>query len=189
MLQGLVAGMGAGVVKAAPPPPAAKAKVQSPDWKPEFLEAHEFATLGILCARIVPGSEKAQTDRFIDSRLAVESLDAQSRFMTALGALDGASTARFARPLKSLSEAEQVEVLTSAASGEPGQKDWVWTPGTPVVKPEEGPEVITLRDHLDHVKGWIVGSYYSSEAGLKELGYTGRMFFDSFPDCTDKDHA
>ena len=63
------------------------------------------------------------------------------------------------------------------------------TPGTPLVRPAPGHEVVTLRDHLDHLKGWIAGAYYSSEAGLKELGYTGQMFFASFPDCTHEDHA
>ena len=48
---------------------------------------------------------------------------------------------------------------------------------------------MTLRDHFDHLKGWIAGAYYSSEAGLKELGYTGQLFFTSFPDCDHKDHA
>ena len=57
------------------------------------------------------------------------------------------------------------------------------------MRPDSGPEVVTLRDHLDHLKGWIAGAYYSSEAGLKELGYTGQMFFTSFPDCTHKEHV
>ena len=202
VLQGLFAGVGAGVAlpgvaeghpiqqhaKTAPPA-AAAAKLQAAEWKPEFLDGHQFATLSVLCARIVPGSDKAQADRYIDSRLAVETHDGQRRFLTAMGAVDGVATQRFGRPLKSLTEAQQVQILTEAAAGEPGRQDWVWTPGTPLVRPAPGPEVVTLRDHLDHLKGWIAGAYYSSEAGLKELGYTGQMFFASFPDCTHEDHV
>ena len=202
VLQGLFAGVGAGVAlpgvaeghpiqrhaKTASPT-AAAAKLQAAEWKPDFLDDHQSATLSVLCARIVPGSDKAQADRYIDSRLAVETRDAQRRFLTAMGALEGVATQGFGKPLKSLTEAQQVQVLTAAAAGEPGKQDWVWTPGTPLVRPEPGPEVITLRDHLDHLKGWIAGAYYSSEAGLKELGYTGQMFFASFPDCTHEDHA
>ena len=49
-------------------------------------------------------------------------------------------------------------------------------------------ERLTLRDHFEHLKGWIADAYYSSEAGRKELGDTGQMFFTSFPDCTHKQH-
>src|SRR6185503_8135215 len=51
----------------------AQAKSQAAEWKPEFLDAHSLATLGVLCARILPGSEKANADRFIDAVLAVAS--------------------------------------------------------------------------------------------------------------------
>ena len=138
VLQGLFAGVGAGVAlpgvaeghpiqqhaKTAPPA-AAAAKLQAAEWKPEFLDGHQFATLSVLCARIVPGSDKAQADRYIDSRLAVETHDGQRRFLTAMGAVDGVATQRFGRPLKSLTEAQQVQILTEAAAGEPGRQDWV----------------------------------------------------------------
>jgi hypothetical protein len=56
------------------------------------------------------------------------------------------------------------------------------------VKPERAPESVTLRDHFDRIKGWVVDAYYSSEAGLKELGYSGQMFFPDFPNCTHPEH-
>jgi hypothetical protein len=174
---------------ASPAAAAAEAKTKAADWKPEFLDPHQFATLTALCARVLPGSDKALADRFVDSLLAVDTPDRQRRFLTALGAIEGVALALFSQPFKSLTEAQQVEVLTHASSGETGGKDWIWTPGTPVERPEPGPETVTLRDHFDHLKGWIVGAYYSSEAGLKELGYTGQMFFPSFPDCTHKEHV
>lgn len=197
VLQGLFAGMGAGLALPAwleahmmePAFTAAVAKAKTPDAKPAFLDPHEFATLGVLCARIIPGSEKAVTDRFIDELLAVATPDRRQRFLTALGAIEGASISRFQKPFRALTEAQQAEVLTAASTGKPGQEDWVWTPGTLLQKPEPGPEVVTLRDHFDHVKGWIVTAYYASEAGLRELGYTGQMFFLSFPDCTHPEHS
>ncbi len=40
------------------------------------------------------------------------------------------------------------------------------------------------------IKGWIVGAYYSSEIGMRELGWTGNMFYAEFPGCTHADrHA
>ncbi len=196
VLQGLV-GVGAGVAlpdaaESLVKPsaiPAAQAKAKAADWKPQFLDAHQFGTLTALCARIVPGSDKALTDRFIDGLLAVDTRERQQRFLTALGAMEGAAAARFQQPFRNLTEDQQVEILTTAASGEPGRPEWIWTPGTVLKEPEPRPEVVTLRDQFDHIKRWIVEAYYSSEAGLQELGYTGQMFFLSFPDCDHPDHT
>jgi hypothetical protein len=197
VLQGLFAGVGASVAWPAaahthfpePVVAAAQAKARSADWKAEFLDPHQLATVTALCARIVPGSEKAHTDRFIDSLLAVDSRERAGRFMNALGAIEGASLSRFQRPFKALSEAQQVELLTAAATAEPGRKDWIWKPGELVKQPERGPETLTLRDHFDTIKTWVVDGYYSSEAGMKELGSTGQMFWAEFPDCKHPEHT
>jgi hypothetical protein len=143
-----------------------------------------MATLQALCERIVPGSTSAHSDRFLDAVLAVDRRDRAQRFLSALGAIDAEATRRFGKPFKSVSEAQQVEILTAAASGKPSRPDWIWTPGTPVQPPEPDPNAATnLYDHFNHLKERIAGAYYSSEAGLKELGSTGQMFFASFPDC------
>src|SRR5262245_10564993 len=196
LLQGLFAGVGASVALPAAAAhehsPAAvaeaQAKAKAPDWKPEFLDAHQLATLGVLCAHIVPGSEKALADRFIDSLLAVESRERQGRFMNAMGALERVALERFQKPFKALSAAQQVELLQAAAAGDSSRKEWIWKPGELVQPPEEKEAPPTLRDHFDHIKGRIVDAYYSSEAGLKELGATGQMFFTEFPDCKHPEH-
>jgi hypothetical protein len=195
VLQGLIAGVGAaipGAARAHPATPAgaspaevqaAAARAKAPDWKPQFLDAHQLATLQGLCERIVPGSLAAGSDRFIDALLAVDTRDNKQDFLSAIGALDGEARLRFERPFKSLTPAQQDQLLSAAATGAPGKEDWTWTPGTPVKPPEPGPAKTTLRDHFDNLKEWIAGAYYSSEAGQKELGSTGQMFFASFPDC------
>src|SRR5688572_22897345 len=94
VLQGLLAGVGAaipGTSSAAPesvPGPAAKAaaaKARATDWRPEFLDAHQLATLQVLCEQIVPGSLKVQSDRFVDALLAVDTYENRQRFLSALG--------------------------------------------------------------------------------------------------------
>jgi hypothetical protein len=197
VLQGLFAGVSAGVALpgvAGPHPMTpvvaeAQAKAKAPDWKPAFLDAHQMATVTALCARILPGSEKALADRFIDTLLSAESHNQQRRFLSSLGALEGAALARHQKAFRALTPAQQLEVLTAAATAESGRREWIWTPGTPLVEPEKTPEVLTLRDHFDHLKGWVVDAYYSSEAGLKELGHTGQMFFPEFPDCKHESHG
>jgi len=200
LLQGLFAGVGATVALpiagehvhvTAPALAEAQAKANAPDWKAEFLDPHAFATLGVLCARIVPGSEKTGTDRFIDSLLVVSATERSGRFLQALGALERASLERFQQPFKGLGEAQQIELLTAASNAESSRRDWIWKPGEVLKQPERTgePEALTLRDHFDVIKGWIVDSYYSSDAGLKELGSTGQMFFTTFPDCTHPEHT
>lgn len=199
MLQGLFAGVGASVALTAeghthaPPEPAliaaAEAKAKAADWKAEFLDPHQLATVAVLCARIVPGSEKAQTERFIDSLLAVVGRERAARFLGALGALEGVALARHQRPFKGLSEPQQIELLTAASTAEPGTKEWIWKPGEVLKQPEPSPEKVTLRDHFDVVKSWVVDCYYSSDAGMKALGGTGQMFWNSFPNCEHGDHG
>ena len=195
VLQGLLAGVGAAIpgataahplAQGAPRPAAvqaAAAKAKLADWKPEFLDAHQLATVQALCERIVPGALAARSDRFIDALLAVDTRDNKQRFLSALGAMEGEARRRFGQPFKLLSEAQQGEILSAAATDKPGREDWVWTPGTIMKQPEPGPPKTTPRDHFDNLKQWIAGAYYSSEAGAKELGSTGQMFFASFPDC------
>jgi hypothetical protein len=37
------------------------------------------------------------------------------------------------------------------------------------------------------VKGWVTGVHYTSEEGLRELGYDGPVFADSLPGCPHPD--
>jgi hypothetical protein len=196
LLQGLVAGMGAGVAlpgsaeahpmdahaKHSATVAAAQAKAKSADWKPEFLDEHGFATLTALCERIVPGSVAAGTDRFIDSLLAVDSRDDQRRFLSQIGAIDGEANARFRLPFRSLSEPQQIEILKAVSTPPAGAPE-----GSP--RPGRGSGPVTLFDHFNGIKRWITSAYYSSEAGLKELGYTGQMFHAGFPGCTHPEHS
>ena len=41
-----------------------------------------------------------------------------------------------------------------------------------------------IRGHFQNLKGWIAGAYYSSEPGMRELGWTGAMIFAELPGCT-----
>jgi hypothetical protein len=169
----------------------AKAKVRA--YRPEFLDQHQFETLESLSERIVPGSARAKVSEFIDQLLAVDATDDQSSFLTALGAMEGQALARGGKPWKQLAEPDQIAILTvvsAMTSGKPG--DRVWTKGDriEVARAPSQPAALTLRDHFDLLKGWIAGAYYSSEIGMRELGWTGNMFFDSFPGCEHPDgHA
>ncbi len=163
----------------------ADAKAAAPDWMPEFLDPHQNETLIVLAERIVPGSTKAQVNRFIDLLLTVDTQENQKRFLTSLSAFEAESLNRFGHPFKALSENQQNEILTVASTEKPGhsegQGDWSWF----AVPSKEGsePPRVTLRDHFENLKGWVSGAYYSSEVGMRELGWTGEVFFERFPGC------
>lgn len=200
ILQGLLAGVGAGLAvpgladerPAALEPTAAAAlreTLDAPGSKPQFFDEHQMATLQALCERVVPGSEEALAARFIDSLLAVDTQERKRRFLSAFGALEGEALARHQKPFRALAAAEQEALLAACAAAEPGRKEWSWTPGMPATPPPAEPEVLTLRDHFDHLKSWIADAYYSSAQGRKELGDMGHAFFAAFPDCKHEDHA
>jgi hypothetical protein len=148
-------------------------KLGAGDWKPVFLNAQQEETLVALAEAIVPGSMKAQVDRFIDLLLSVDTLEHQKNFVDSLAAFETESQKRFGRRFPSLDPSEQNALLTDAST-RPAKEDL--SSGTRKEHPG-------LREHFEHLKGWISGAYYSSEAGMRELGWTGDYVFASFPGC------
>jgi hypothetical protein len=197
MLQVLVASVGAGAVAPvlAQDHPLgrhadsatleqADAKSKAPAYKPAFLDQHQFDTLASLAERIVPGAGRARTSEFVDQLLAVDAAEDQRQFLTALGAIEGRALAIGRRPWKDLEEQEQIAILadvSAMASGRPAATPW--TAGQPIGGGPSARVTLTLRDHFDLLKGWIAGAYYSSEIGLRELGWTGTVAHPAFPGC------
>jgi len=148
-------------------------KLAAADWKPLFLNAQQEETLATLGEAIVPGSRKARADRFIDLLLSVDTAEHRKGFVDSLAAFETESQKRFGKRFPALSGGEQNALLTDAstrptkesATGGDGKKD----PG--------------LRGHFENLKGWISGAYYSSEAGMRELGWTEDRVFEKFPGC------
>ena len=130
---------------------------------PEFFDPHQSKTLEVLAEAIVPGSTAARVTAFLDALLAVESAANQRAFLGALGAFDMAAITQHRKAWFALTAAEQDAILRDASTAE---------------------ATSALRGHFDHLKGWIAGAYYSSEAGMRELGWTGSVFHPELPGCT-----
>ena len=131
-------------------------------YRPVFLNIHELDTTRSLAERIVPGASRAKCAEFIDQLLAVDTQSNQRGFLSALGTFEGKAIEKSKGPWTKLTSAQQDEVLTEASTAETGTR---------------------LRDHFDLIKGWIAGAYYSSEIGMRELGWTGNVMFAEFPGC------
>jgi Gluconate 2-dehydrogenase subunit 3 len=166
----------------------------SAEWSAEVLDAHQNETLIVLGERIIPGSTAAQVGRLIDLLLSVDAQQTQRKFIESLSAFDAEALARHRQPFVSLSEEQQVAILTAASTGGSTRKDSDDDQETAALSSfpatSASPSPLTLRDHFDNVKDWVARSYYSSEIGLRELGWTGRVAWDRFPSCEHPDgHA
>ncbi len=155
----------------------ADAQANATEYVAGFLDRQQFETLQALAERIVPGSTKARSGAFIDQLLLVAPQDEQRRFLQALGAFERLALEHGRAAWKDLIERQQIESLEVASTARPGAPSGA-----------SGRGRVTVRDHFEHLKGWIVGAYYSSELGMRELGWRENMVFTAFPGCEHGRH-
>jgi gluconate 2-dehydrogenase gamma chain len=147
------------------------------DWKPVFLDAHQNETLIVLADLVIPktdtpGAKEALVNRFIDRLLAVESPETQRAFLDALAYLDGECMVRFRTAFRYVPGESQVEFLRLLAYPH-SLSTW----GGEAASESAG------YKHFSALKGWISRAFYSSEAGMRELGWDGPPHGE-FEGCT-----
>ena len=150
-------------------------KLSQENWKPVFLSSQQNESLTAIGESIVPGSTKAQVTRFIDLLLSVDKPQNQHKFVASLAEFDAETQKRFGKRFPALAE-EQKNAFLTDASAKPENPE----PSTAGA----GQKQSALYAHFENLKGWISGAYYSSEAGMRELGWTGDFVFEKFPGCT-----
>ena len=164
---------------------AAAGTAAAANWPPVFFDPHQNETFTVLAERIIPGSSGAQVNRFVDLLLSVDSLESQKQFMNSLSAFDAYSIQKYGKPFTGLSEDQQNEALTLASTTQPARemtlrrRVGLVTP----VKSKETDTPLSLRDHFENLKQWVSGAYFSSEEGMKSMGWTGQVMWPSFPGC------
>ncbi|HEY7210383.1 MAG TPA: gluconate 2-dehydrogenase subunit 3 family protein [Bryobacteraceae bacterium] len=122
-------------------------------WRPEFLNERQNATLVSLGERIIPGSAAANCNRVIDLVLAIESEHNKQSF---IAALSGFEKVRFT----GLEPAEQDKILSRVS--QPGAD---------------------LHAQFALLKEWIADAFWSSQEGMRELGWQGRIAWKEFDGC------
>ncbi|HEV3277189.1 MAG TPA: gluconate 2-dehydrogenase subunit 3 family protein [Terriglobia bacterium] len=164
---------------------AAGAQAADADWQPAFFDAHQNETLIVLSELIIPNSGQAQVNRFIDTLISVDTPENQKKLIASLSAFDHEAISSHSQPFKDLTAEQQVAILTAASTGEPSQTGAGGRRRRRPVPPRAGTTAaaLTMRDHFDDIKGWVSGAFYSSEVGMKELGWTGQVAWDSYPGC------
>lgn len=137
----------------------AQAARDASHWAPLFLSPRQRDTLMTLAEAIVPGATKARAGQFIDLLLSVDSKTNQEGFVESLSVIEGAGQERFGRSLQTVRPSELEALLTDLSQAE------------------------AQRDHFNNLKEWISVAYYSSEEGMRELGWKGQHAFATFPGC------
>ena len=148
-------------------------KLVAADWKLVFLSAQQNESLMAIAEAIVPGSTKAQLNRFLDLLLSVDTDTHKKEFVAALAAFEAESQKRFGKGFPSLDNRQQNMLLMEAAT----------TPAKEDSTGNVGKENSGLHGRFENLKGWISGAYYSSEMGMRELGWTEDRVFANFPGC------
>jgi hypothetical protein len=131
---------------------------------PVFLDDHQAKTLELLAEAIVPGSTAARVGPFVDQLLAVDSGANQRAFVGALGAFDMIAINRHGKAWIGLTAPQQDALLREASTADA--------------------KTSAFAGHFQHLKDWIAGAYYSSEPGMRELGWNGTLFHAELPGCT-----
>ena len=165
--------------------PAARAP--QPRHAPSFLDAHQFATLGVIAELMVPGSVASESPQYIDEVLAIESPQVRRSFVTALAAFDAAARVGHGTTFVRLTAAQQRALLEAAAVAPPASSPVPAPPPEATMPTTDAPRTIALETPLAVLKTWIAGAHFSSEAGMKELGFTGSVFFQTFPACAHEE--
>jgi len=152
-------------------------KLEAADWKPTFLSAEQNESLIAVAESMVLGSTKAQANRFIDLLLSVDTPEHKRKFLDSVATFEAESQRRFRSGFASLEPRQKNMLLADASKGAPKDAS---TGGA-------GKESLRLHEHFENLKGWISGAYYSSEMGMRELGWTPDQVFASFPGCEHPD--
>jgi len=148
---------------------------------PALLAPAQREALASLAEAIVPGSAKAGVAAFLDRILAVDAPEAQRAFLAALGMVESEAVSRYGRAWKALDAGQQNDLLTSLSTAPSG------APSRYGVRAVEESFTPTARDRFDLLKSRIALAYFTSEEGLRELGYTGEPIHEAFAGCPHPD--
>ncbi len=158
-------------------------------WQPAFFDPYQGAAFTVLAERILPGSSEAQVSRFVDLLLSVDTLENQKRFVNSLSAFDAYANAKYGHPFKDLTEEQQNELLTIASTTKPAREPRASLRARRARAEQEEAQIpLTFGDHFENLKLWVSGAYFSSESGMKSMGWTGQVMWPDFPGCKDAPH-
>jgi len=124
-------------------------------YKPKALTAHEFDTLKTLCEIIVPGASQGGAAEFIDL-LSSQNPDMAAIYTGGLAWLDQAMKREYSADFLAAKAEQRVAILDRIA-----------------YRKNETAELGAGIRFFGWVRRMTVDAYYTSAAGIKEVGYMG----------------
>jgi gluconate 2-dehydrogenase gamma chain len=150
-------------------------KASQGGYEPRFFSPHQYKTLQTLCEMIIPanelagGAREAGAPEFIDL-LTSENMDYQLKLGGGMMWLDTACTDRFGVNFLDSSAERQKEILDLIAYRKNAQADSSLS---------QGIEFFSFLRHL------TADGFFTSEIGIKYLGYIGNAHLTEFPGCPE----
>ena len=152
----------------------APALVPPAPFKRRYFNEQEFRTLQALSQWIIPPDERsgggieAGTAEFIDFMAATDP-KLQAAFSGGLAWLDHQMRAQHGKSFLDCSREQQKEMLDRIA-----------------YRGKATPETASGAEFFALLRGWTVDAFYSSKAGVEDLGYVGNTAIAEFNGCPDE---
>jgi gluconate 2-dehydrogenase gamma chain len=152
---------------------AEKAANPAKAYAPKFFPAHEYKTLQTLCQTIIPadpecgGAIEAGAPEFIDL-LTSENTEYQRIMGGGLLWLDSTCSDRYNKVFLDCSAAQQKEILDLIAYRNNADIDESLSQGV---------------EFFSFLRNMTADGFFTSEIGIKYLGYIGSTFLNEFPGC------
>ncbi len=150
-----------------------KAKAPAGRYAPKYFTAHQYKTLESLCQSIIPadsecgGAIEAGAPEFIDL-ITSENEEYQARLGGGLIWLDATCQQRFSKIYLQCPLEKQKEILDLVAYRRSVKSD---------------PTLHTGVQFFSFLRKLTADGFFTSEIGIKYLGYIGNEFLDEFPGC------
>jgi hypothetical protein len=148
-------------------------KSATKSYAPKFFNAHDYKTLQTLCETIIPadadsgGAIEGGAPEFIDL-LTSENTEYQRILSGGLLWLDGTCSDRYNAVFLDCPPAQQKEILDQIAY---------------VNNAVANPSLSQAVDFFSFLRNMTADGFFTSEIGIKYLGYIGSTFLKEFPGC------
>lgn len=152
---------------------AEKAAAPGRTYKPKFFSEHQYKMLKTLCQSIIPpdgrsgGAIEAGAPEFIDL-LTSENADYQLRLGGGMMWLDGICGDRYGKVFLDCAVDHQKEILDLMAYRKNAKTD---------------PSLSQGIEFFSFLRNLTADGYFTSEIGIKDLGYVGNSYLRDFPGC------
>jgi hypothetical protein len=152
---------------------AERAASTSGGYNPKYFSSHQYQTLQALCQAIIPqdhetgGALEAGAPEFIDL-LTSENKDYQSQLGGGIQWLDSTCVDRYDHSYLECSREQQIAILDLIAYRKNAEKDPRLSPGI---------------EFFSTLRKLTADGFFTSEIGIKYLGYIGNTYLKEFPGC------